>query len=90
MNNVENNYWKKSEEERRKKDEHIIQRQKKMNYWYIFLNAFIHICIVLASLTIISERTISQSPGVTLSIFMGSVLTFEFIYFLVKKILVKK
>ena len=100
MNNIVNNYWKISEEQRKNNDGRIIQRhqshqvrgiepKKKFNYWYVFMNVFIHICIVLASLTIISERNMSQSPGITFSIFLGSTLTLELIYFVGKSSLKK-
>jgi len=96
MDNVVKNYWEISEEER-KKDEQIVQGhqiwglelKKKSNYGYVLLNVFVHICIVLASLTIISESNMSQSPGITLSIFLGSALTLELIYFVVKSSLNK-
>ncbi len=90
MNNVGKNYWQISEEQR-KKDEPIVQghqirgiKSNKFNYLYVSLNVFVHICIVLASLIIISERNISQSPGITLLLFLGSALTLELIYFVVK------
>jgi len=100
MSDVVNNYWKISEKQRKNNDGRIIQRhqshqikgiepKKKFNYWYLFLNAFVHICIVLASWTIISERNMSQSPGITLSILLGSALTLELIYFLGKSSLKK-
>lgn len=92
INNVTKNYWEISEEQRIKEDgptkeQHQIAkitRKNKIRYWYGILNIFVHICIVLASVVMIWERDINQSPVITVSIFLGSALTLELIYFVLK------
>lgn len=89
MNDIDSKLSKKERTKQRNKEWGIEHINKKRKYFFIFLNTLVHIFIVFVVFMIMDEKSISQSPYISLLTFLGFVLILELMYFQVMNKLIK-